>query len=345
MSCICVVPDSKSSYTLVGCISLFLSCFGQVGTLLAHQKRKHIRLSDGEVARPALIREEVREHFLYAIQRHVPEILRSLEHDVLPLYLPLYVATAPAMRPWYGWTEGRKLVSPGTPVTDIPDHEIEVITPEAVKARQAVISWAEDYHLGPSNFEREGLPGDTWFLERAHDTLRYWCHRRYSDTRGKAWSPLGASDMLRFELSQRNAERKAEVFDPGKVRPLRFSSAPTIAIHFPSYEWQPDGELEADLEDRIIANVRHWLRQHIAYGKAVAQQHRWEPTLEKRELENHLKWVVLYQVKELNFTEVAKCVHRNRRHVTNEISNTAELIGIILRPARRGRPKKQDSVA
>jgi len=60
-----------------------------------------------------------------------------------------------------------------------------------------------------------------------------------------------------------------------------------------------------------------------------------------RSLQKHLEWLVWYQVKGLNFSEVARLTQYGTRTVSAEVHAAAELIGLRLRPPRRGRPRRK----
>lgn len=187
---------------------------------------------------------------------------------------------------------------------------------------KALGAWLRRWHL-PCPPEE-----DDWCFQRAIDTMATWTAQ--PELRGKRWAPARrrmhvdwvSSDELTFRF--------------GLVRPDL-----TKNERAPSDWWDPTLERRSDAFERIQNAFRGELEAHFRKLERLyesASEAGYDVARKKRELE-HFDWLARYQVGGQSRGAIARSVPRDRKAVANGIDDVAELIGLVPRSSRPGRPK------
>jgi hypothetical protein len=112
-------------------------------------------------------------------------------------------------------------------------------------------------------------------------------------------------------------------------------------IELPAMSWHPRIEPRAVAEARLVAEAKRLIKEQIDATDmefAIAGARR---TPVKTTGLEHYRWLVLHQVRGKSQRSIAKEVFLTREAVRNALADTAELIGLPLRPNEKfGRPPK-----
>lgn len=103
-------------------------------------------------------------------------------------------------------------------------------------------------------------------------------------------------------------------------------------------DWDPFRETRAKAKRRIMSDFEHILEDRLEVQELSVREAGFHRTPRKQR--DHFVWLVQYQVLRQGYKRVADSVYRDPKTVEAAIKQAAELVGIQLRPARRGRPKK-----
>lgn len=95
-----------------------------------------------------------------------------------------------------------------------------------------------------------------------------------------------------------------------------------------------------DTEQRIRDEFEKALSNHFREMEAEARAHGWLDPRAKRMME-HFSWLAEFQVARIEYADIAKTVNIRKQSVRNAVIDTATLIALPLRTARRGRPPKK----
>jgi hypothetical protein len=186
--------------------------------------------------------------------------------------------------------------------------------PELVSAfRDALREWGAAYHLN-----------DTWCLDVAQKTIRWWYHVEYLDAAGEPPGGFADPDYLGPPV----APFRFRGFDPEQDDPSEWGDELRKA---------GDAYLERRLADLESQN-RTWQKLKEVYGEPSSA--RYHPVRADKRSSEHFIWVALYQAGGLSPEQVA--VKRSmgahgtgRGNVARKISEKAQLMGLTLRPPRK----------
>ncbi len=196
--------------------------------------------------------------------------------------------------------------------TELPDRaewqEYLSATPDSdaalVPLRDNLQSWAQRWHLETD-----------WCLERALDTLGFWHRWPGSYLLQRKWGGRGHAFWHAL-----NAEERCFTFThPG---------------------WEPTEDTRANAARAIRAEFKKRLSEYLDEIDHLARHRGYVPTPKKRVGDDHFDWLVMYQVQELSYPQIARRVCLERQSVTDGIKDAARLIDLPLRPPSPvGRPR------
>ena len=124
-------------------------------------------------------------------------------------------------------------------------------------------------------------------------------------------------------------------FDPFAFLPPGFGQFDCAEEHY-----QPLLEARAEAETRLTAAfaaaLGHYLDATDALFPSLTQAHNKRSDL-------HFRWLTRYQCRGESFPEIARVEGYQRDTVKQAVSELAAVIGLKLRPGRRGRPRKNSA--
>jgi len=265
--------------------------------------------------------------FLECIALKAPEVLITLQNNVLPLFENVPV-----------WIRRRKSRGPEVPnISTIPFSKVKFIKlpevllyknlhfyaqyPQAAALKHALETWAKVY-----DFSTE------WLLDAALSTLNCWADP-VNDPRKDQEAQLSFGSALFFKT----------------LLPLTWHKdvRPPVQYHHPN--WQ-SGETWAEYERAQVAEFKvHLKRQNLETLQSGY-------SLESPENADHLSWVALAYGRRLNFRQIADLPAKERdghlvlrvrrsgginiQAIQQAVHEKALLIGLPRLVTERGRPKK-----
>lgn len=262
--------------------------------------------------------------FCKAIEEHTPEVLRSLQDDVLPFYRALSIEVA---KRTYANLGLQPLGLKGLEINPLFDTGHLPVTWWAVQSGmyegneafalwKALRKWSEKYHLT-----------EEWLRDLALHTLFYWREK-------VAGKPL---DLLWHQLPSIEG-----VFD-GQGDEIEFSSG--AGQEFSNEGW--------NVGDQAWHEYRNFLR--AAFDQFLADYHRrtikqavlggWSKADDIRDNQQRFKWLALNLVKGLNPTEILKSfpwLNVSPSNIAKQMTLTAQQVGVTHRSSK-GRPRKSES--
>ncbi len=148
-----------------------------------------------------------------------------------------------------------------------------------------------------------------WVCSAALNTLHWWCRGRCDGL----FYPVSAMQSVPYEpdfnLTIRHADLKLRTLEEEK---RRFDEA---------YEQARDAY----------------------FAEAESRYEKWGKQAEvRRELRQHLEWLVFYQVHELSVPKLMKKYHRGRTTIYEGLQNAAALVSLKLQHRAGGRPRKHE---
>lgn len=281
------------------------------------------RLIFGEYGTPESAQSFARSLFLSAVTELVPDVLAMLKTEVLPKYATVCgeiqcysePGVIEAKRAEYQERYGRRIVAlcdsgedpaDWQTVSTASDVKAEaVLYPELLPLRDALDTWSKTHHLH-----------EPWVQERALRTLAGW----------QEWPQV--FDNLPLEFHGVGGAWLDPVSNAERV------------FSFEHAGWVPTVTTRRSAEAAIRADFEHKLRDYLdAIETRVVAAGGFTNPNPRPSLEQHLEWLVRYQVCDQNFSQVGRSVHIAARTVTDEVKKAATLVGIDLRQAQRGAPK------
>lgn len=179
---------------------------------------------------------------------------------------------------------------------------------EFVELWREVESWAWCY----------GLTAD-WCLRRAFGMLPLW----YEQESDSEWEGLEDEEIWSFL---------------GEEYPRPSDCDEVVVVSFTP--WQPFKERRATATHRIQAELRRQVQAYLDQTEHAMRMAGARRT--SRESRHHLEWLVRYQVRRESSVRIAKEVGVDRKTVEAGVRKAAALIGLRLRPPRKGgRPRKK----
>jgi hypothetical protein len=251
---------------------------------------------------------EARRLFLAAIQEEASCVLAELADEPLALFRPLLERAVDAL------TEDQRRAShlhvwwSGVLSWNHFTYADPTREPAATELRDRLARWARRWNLDSS--------ADDWIMERALGTLQAWCASPGLFERdGPTWSDDPRSTT--FELTRAEQE---------------------IAI--PPYSWNPQWERKSKARERIASDLKRLVTEQLDRIENVADG-RLAKTKKLGSGDAHFRWLVLFQVLDLDWPEVAKRVGRSDpMSVRRDALAIAATVGLTPREGRgRGRPR------
>lgn len=256
-----------------------------------------------------------REQFLQTIKDKAPNVLRSLADDVLPLYKAVYDWERESGKKSFDHSLSllsgfaiKDLASPFTIIHPESPNFYGKREKEVKQFQHALRQWAERWHLI-----------DYWFLDVVERTL-------------KRWSQLKA--LRQLDWSHEGEYTGGFLID--KV------------ISFEFMTWDVETEPWKEYEKRFLEAVKDWLRKYHDEKLRMGLRNKKRIARDKRE-RSHFVWLVEYQVNELPITSrrgnsivsgYSGANSLDHTTVSEAINSLASLIGLTLRPLKRGRPRR-----
>lgn len=204
-------------------------------------------------------------------------------------------------------------------VTPEPFREFEAIALDDTPVSEAVAGWCERWALT-----------DDWIREDAAFTLRFLREPTIPDE----IAPTGEGSIahgLALGIAG-PVDPETSVYAAARLSGwVRHRPVPAIA-------WDPETETEAAFLERV--------REYVAERKAQAEAAGLERNPEKRMAPlRHFEWAARYQFERLSFNAIAALPGSgaDRKGISHGVHAVADLIGLTLRPARGGRPRKGGS--
>jgi hypothetical protein len=254
------------------------------------------------------VEREARRLFLAAIQEEASCVLAELADEPLALFRPLLERAVDAL------TEDQRRAShlhvwwSGVLSWNHFTYADPTREPAATELRDRLARWARRWNLDSS--------ADDWIMERALDTLQAWCASPGPFERdGPTWADDPRSTT--FELTGTEQE-----------------------IAFPLYSWNPQWERRSEARERIRGEINQLLTEHLARIEEIADS-RLVKTRRLGSGDAHFRWLVFFQVLELDWPDVAKRASRgDPMSVRRDALAIAATIGLTPREGRgRGRPR------
>jgi hypothetical protein len=254
-------------------------------------------------------RHRARINFFEAIKKHAPNVLATLEKEVLPLYL--------------------KYAKDETSIERL--YQNPLLTPSAIEAKARL--WSEpnlkaelknlDEHLYPvarlqhaiSNWAKQSGMVDEWCIVEVLQTLALWCEQ--GSTGDWAYGPESLTDEdLKFTFSY----------------PL----------------WNFEADSWSSYERKIIGEFTKELsayRERVEEAAKVNKVAIIETKRKEKSSPHHFTWLVEYQVNGLEYAEIVdknpSTMTLTSSTISGAVHNTAALIGLTLRKAKRGPHRKR----
>jgi len=233
-------------------------------------------------------------------------------------------------------------------LTDRPPAEAE----ELRQAAARLIEWSHRFNLRgrvPDNAAdvihepAQSWSLSSWPMRAAEETLWSWYTSPDRETLLREASPRW----------QRYAEQTAggvwlEFLNPIQLKQPVFRAEPDCRVANPpevSYEmnllaWYVERESEKMFRARAREAFETWLDNFVDDRLQKATANGMTRAPEKRELD-HFVWLALYQVERISASVIAVACNVSVDAVKDALERTAGLIGLAMRPGRRGRPRKK----
>ena len=235
-------------------------------------------------------RHTARSLFLDTIQQLVPEVVDELAGDPYTYYLPLRQLGVDHGQGVHGLQSWADLM------------ECETGDPNVPRLQQSLRAWAERWHLT-----------SPWCLDVAVMTLHVW---EYPGYKGLGWE----DDRWVGDWSKEPPKGP----DPTSVEARGFSMeglGDTLHVlddHERHFIFEHDGwHVQRESGSAFLRKIEQaFADQLAAYSKHISGLARVRGLVdvpEKRQLSAHCEWAVLFQVKELGWTDIAKQTPSKRR--------------------------------
>lgn len=246
--------------------------------------------------------------FLDAISRRVRQVLTTLEIEVYPSYCEALGAASRRPVEALSWEVVHNSAARPATFTVVAEN---------------LLAWAQRWHL------------DTpWLLDAALLTLWEW---------ETAKRPVPSRDPGgELRLPSGKTIPAYPRFAPGSIRyrPPPGVSHDEFWITFTSgYAWDPTFEsrpkFAAHLRDEFERKLRMYLNDIEDAAEAAGLVA--EP---KQRASKHFEWLVQYQVLRRTYRGIARNLRSRERTIRQGIQHAADLVGLPLRAAQRGRPAK-----
>lgn len=296
---------------------------------------------------------ELREFFLDKVADLAPEVLEELRNEVLPAFRQAYEATRPPPERREAATEFGEPVDRERPpewvqwrfqdgewgtdsTTDWPD--------ELVAFHDQLCGWADNCNLR-----------EPWVLDAALRMLRFWRQRDSSPASDietlRFWQTLYSQASVEhvFQNQDRDIEGVFEVFRTWREKaesyelrflPIRFDAVfKTPHFTFEFEGWVPQNKLWHTYEQELRDAFEEELEAYGEERRQGPEERDLEPPPEIR-APHHFKWLVLWQVQERSYREIAEDYNAGTYNtptgtssstVREGVHHKADLIGLTRR--------------
>ena len=253
----------------------------------------------------AEVRETAREYFFSVIRQVCPELLHALKRDLFPLYEE-GVERHPSPRSF--WELGQ----------------------QEPTIADAVLKSCKQFHLISPNHQ-DSWPESAWEYADRVDT--FWPALRIHEALG-AWArPSLGSKWLNADPPQWPQMSHWQAASYARR---------TLVMQFPEPE---EFSTETAYMKFTLAACKRQLEQILAAHRTEAiEAGRMQPSLKNQPV--HFAWLALRQLRGWNASAIEQWHHQTLQEsvetdtIRKGIGCAAELIGLIVRPLRRGRPRK-----
>lgn len=264
----------------------------------------------GELAPPGDSEAGARDDFFEAMRRVYPDPLKELQQNILPAF--------------------RRLAKGGQYIEHLIRYEKAEVVPreqrsdldsKLVRIRADLRGWASRYNLTCNEEPAK------WVLQFALRTLHHW------STRETARQSAEASYVAQLQSL-------ADPLDlPITYRPARLDSGHnTLSLPVPGPN--PIYETRHEHQRRVLPEVRRALNaEYDAAGQAlVARGCRWP---QRKRQAKHFEWAVLYQCARRRSGDIARRCSSKPDTVEDAVHRTLTLIGLTVRPGKRGPERRK----
>ena len=333
---------------------------------MAHRragKMDVVRLAPGQLANDAVERAYCRVLFFRALESVVPGALDSLLEEGVPIILDVvrdYPFAEPTPVCYAKLTDLRPVVhylvqlpdnsSPFFPALDfsLRSRLSRALFPQLLPLRDLILRWTAGFKLEP-----------LWCRQTAAETVLQQAlldaspqtpgiprprHFEFPFLMVPAVRLELPPFVFRFGLEDAMRKRDPRLalvgpppgpFDPFAFLPPGFGQFDCAEEHY-----QPLLEARAEAETRLTAAfaaaLGHYLDATDALFPSLTQAHNKRSDL-------HFRWLTRYQCRGESFPEIARVEGYQRDTVKQAVSELAAVIGLKLRPGRRGRPSKNSA--
>lgn len=113
-----------------------------------------------------------------------------------------------------------------------------------------------------------------------------------------------------------------------------------VSLILPDLRWEPTTETVSGALDRLMGEIRPIVRDHLHAMRDGYIAHGYQPVHAKDDTQ-HFEWLARYQILRERKPDIAHAEGVSERHVRRELESAARLLGIHIRPPKRGRPRRK----
>lgn len=324
------------------------------------KSRRRLPFTGGAFASAVEIRAGAQEFFLWVVQHHTPEPLKSLRDQVFPKYLAAFEFESGHGRNVDDIKKHACLALVNVMIAEEEESLREVRQFQAeltacrllYEATDELVLWTKRFNLrgrrvhvdqaqDPNSVKSE-RNGALWPIVAALETVLDWRFGPGGILRMRRASPLWRAPMAAI---LKGFPKDPEILPPIKLRgPL--CKFPTSAQSDPDgveqAAWNPGLESEKEFRSRVRFCFELWLDQYIAARKRAAQDAGLFQVPENRELD-HFVWTAKFQVSSFPMSKIADSCNRTVEAVKEAIDGVLELINLEKRPGTRGPQRRQNT--
>jgi hypothetical protein len=191
--------------------------------------------------------------------------------------------------------------------------------PILAPVRDELTSWAEAHHLR-----------EPWCLDTALETALTWpvdylrqsIYHHLFPTLVKKIVPFGNKGFFPRGLE-----------DPSPFEHLH----PAFALELPGWT-NPFDEDPLQAQERLEEAIRVALEEHLALRCLSLEKTYGVRPRHRRFRRAHYEWLIRYQCQDESFEEIARSAECSRQAVSAIVHDLTHLLGLRLRPEKRGRP-------
>lgn len=130
---------------------------------------------------------------------------------------------------------------------------------------------------------------------------------------------------------------------------LQIQPEPPRQLRFTHPGWYPTLTRRHIYEQETLEAFTRVLQKYLdtstEAAKLLIRPQGFQPGLKKRELDRHLEWLVLWQVRDWNRSQIGEKYHASPDTVRDGIESAAKEIGLKLSKGKAGRPPKDSDLS